>query len=488
MKLIASFIFTLIPIFAVGSDVLEFHDSDFDSLASQHDVILVEFFAPWCGHCKRLAPEYDKAATILKSNDPPVSLAKVDCTESGKETCGKYGVSGYPTLKIFRDGQFSQEYNGPRDANGIVKFMRAQVGPSSKLLTAVKEFEDFIVKEEVGVVGFFESESSKLKEAFIKLADKIREKVRFAHSLESTVLDKAGHKEVVVLYRPNHLKNKFEQSEVVYEGRPDAGDLQTFIDDNYNGLVGHRTMDSMNQYKTPVIVAYYKVDYVKNAKGTNYWRNRVLKVASGFKGKVTFAVSNKDEFTSELSEFGFDYVAGDKPVVAARDEKGQKFAMKDEFSVEALEKFAKEFLDKKLEPYLKSEPVPEAQDGPVKVAVAKNFEELVQKNDKDILIEFYAPWCGHCKKLAPVYDELGKALAAEPEVEIVKMDATANDVGPPFDVQGFPTLYWFPKDKSSPVRYDGGRELDDFITYIAKHATNELNGYDRKGKKKKSEL
>lgn len=487
MKYLLSFLITIIP-FAIASDVLELGDNDFESITSQHDVALVKFYAPWCGHCKRLAPEFDKAATMLKSNDPPVALVKVDCTESGKDTCGKFGVSGYPTLKIFRNGQFSQDYNGPREANGIVKFMRAQVGPSSKELKTVKDFEDFVAKEEVGIIGFFESESSKLKDAFTKIADKVREKARFAHALESAILEKAGHKEVVVLYRPAHLKNKFEESQVVYDGKADASDLQKFIDDNYNGLVGHRTMDSNEQFKTPLIVAYYKVDYTKNVKGTNYWRNRILKIASTVKGKVNFAVSNKDEFTSELTEFGFDYVAGDKPVVAGRNDKNEKFVMKDEFSIEAFEKFVKDFIGKKLEPYLKSEAIPESQDGPVKIAVGKNFEDLVLKNDKDILVEFYAPWCGHCKKLAPIFDELGTALAEEDGIAIVKMDATANDVPQPFDVHGFPTLYWYPKDKSSPVRYDGGREVDDFIKYIAKQATNELKGYDRSGNKKKTEL
>lgn len=75
------------------------------------------------------------------------------------------------------------------------------------------------------------------------------------------------------------------------------------------------------------------------------------------------------------------------------------------------------------------------------------------------------------------------------DVSIVKMDATANDVPAPFDVRGFPTIYWAPKDaKNSPVRYDGSRELDDFLGYIAQHATEELKGYDRKGKERKTEL
>lgn len=61
---------------------------------------------------------------MLKGSDPAITLAKVDCTEGGKETCSKYGVSGYPTLKIFSKSEMVSEYNGPREAKGIVKYMK----------------------------------------------------------------------------------------------------------------------------------------------------------------------------------------------------------------------------------------------------------------------------------------------------------------------------------------------------------------------------
>lgn len=459
---------------AYTSDVLDLGDSDFDSNINDKDIVLVEFFAPWCGHCKRLAPEYEIAATSLKKEDPPIALAKVDCTEAGKATCSKHGVSGYPTLKIFRNGKVNKDYDGPREAAGIVSYMKKISGPSSKEIKDLASMEKFLSHENAGIVGFFESDST-LKTEFLKGAGEMRDNYRFGHTSAADVLEKYGHKDNVVLFRPKRLHTKLEESEVKFTGKEATADLKSFYEDNLHGLVGHMTKENHEQFKKPVCVAYYMVDYKLNSKGTNYWRNRVIKVAKNYKDKMNFAIASKAEFAQELTNYGDSIDASSTDVnVACKNAAEEKFIMSEKFSIDSFTKFMDEYLAGNVEAYIKSEPLPEDNSGPVKVLVGKNFNEIVNDPTKDVLIEFYAPWCGHCKTLEPKYNELGEKLQAAgvEDIVIAKMDATANDVNPPFNVQGFPTLYWAPKGgKDSPQQYKGGREVKDFVEFLKREAS-----------------
>jgi len=103
----------------------------------------------------------------------------------------------------------------------------------------------------------------------------------------------------------------------------------------------------------------------------------------------------------------------------------------------------------------------------VVVLTSENFDRVVLDTSKDVLVEFYAPWCGHCKHLAPDYDKVGSAFDNEPHVVIAKCDADAHkDLAQRFGVTGFPTLTWFPKDNKEGVKYEAGRDPDSFVKYI----------------------
>ncbi|KAK9702113.1 Thioredoxin [Popillia japonica] len=463
----------------------EYTDANFKNEIINHQTALVMFYAPWCGHCQKLKPEFEKAAKELADNDPPVTLIKVDCTAAGKSTCSEHEVDGYPLLKIFRNGEAGQTYSNARKAEDIINYMKLQVGKSyTEFVDAIEMEESIKMEKNVLIFGFFEEDSSEMKKAFMEIADKLRDKMKFACTSSKDVLEKYGETDNIMLVRPAHLRNNFEDDQVKYGGKPNFHAIDTFIRKNYHGLVGIRNEDNEEEFDTPLITAYYNVDYKMNPKNTNYWRNRILKVAQQYKqSKLTFAIT-KFEYLKEFGEIKHK----NSPIIVAKNEKNQKFMMEEEFSVENFDRFINKFLKNELQPFIKSEDIPETNDGPVKIAVAKNFDDVIVNNGKDTLIVLYSPWCGHCQRMMPTYAKLAEKLQDD-DVVIAKMDATANDVPEAFEVKGYPTIYFATKDKKNePISYEGGRSLQDFIKFIAEHASEELKDYDRKGNEKKDEL
>lgn len=100
--------------------------------------------------------------------------------------------------------------------------------------------------------------------------------------------------------------------------------------------------------------------------------------------------------------------------------------------------------------------------------IPSNFDKVVLKSGTPTLVEFFAPWCGHCKNLAPVYEELALAFEhAKGKVQIAKVDADAErDLGKRFGIQGFPTLKYFDGKSDQPQDYKSGRDLESLSSFI----------------------
>jgi len=204
----------------------------------------------------------------------------------------------------------------------------------------------------------------------------------------------------------------------------------------------------------------------------------VKNLAKKFKGKVLFSQSNQVTLAERWGATGkvvptailVTWVNGEPKMVVFDEENSQ-------FNQETAEAFINEALDGKYKSFKKSEPVPASNDEPVKIIVGKNYDEIVADNTKDVFVEFYAPWCGHCKKLAPIWDELGEAFEGDEHIVIAKMDATANAPPEGIDIRGFPTLIFFPADNKAPgVPYSGERDLDNLVKFVKEKASHTVGG------------
>lgn len=107
-------------------DVTELTSDNFEGLTqastgSTSGNWFVMFYAPWCGHCKKMAPQWEAVAAKFGAHS--ASVAKVDCTTSG-DVCRRFGVRGYPTLLFFARGKFYR-YSGKRDADSLVEFVQS---------------------------------------------------------------------------------------------------------------------------------------------------------------------------------------------------------------------------------------------------------------------------------------------------------------------------------------------------------------------------
>jgi protein disulfide-isomerase A4 len=193
--------------------VITLTTSNFDTTIQNEDLILVEFYAPWCGHCKQLAPEYERAAKQLLTLPKPIKLAKIDATVE-KELAEKFSVSGYPTLLLFRRGK-QYKYTGPREEAGIVSYMKEQLILPSKLVSSVEQLKKVLAPNWPTIVGLFEEDSSnQLYEVFIDSAYSDRERnFKFFHITDQKVINELKEKvNSIVLFQAEWFHSKYEPS------------------------------------------------------------------------------------------------------------------------------------------------------------------------------------------------------------------------------------------------------------------------------------
>jgi len=128
--------------FTIDGTVLELTDSNFESAISTFDCVFVDFYAPWCGHCKRLNPELDAAAPILAKLKQPIIIAKLNADKYTR-LARKLDIDAFPTLMLYNHG-VPMEYYGPRKADLLVRYLKKFVAPDVAVLESNSHVKDFV--------------------------------------------------------------------------------------------------------------------------------------------------------------------------------------------------------------------------------------------------------------------------------------------------------------------------------------------------------
>jgi len=335
---------------------------------------LVMFFAPWCGHCKRLAPTWqDLSVKYNEKEEKDVLIGKVDCTIE-TALCSAQDVTGYPTLKFFKSGTDSGvKYRGQRDLDSLVKFINQQMGIE------------------------VEEEKVEPEEAIVDNGLYVLNEKSFAKHIET-----GDH--FIKFYAPwcGHCQKL----------APAWAELAKAFEDNAKVKIAKLDCtQAQSVCQANEVRGYPTLQYIRNGK-----------LVEAYKGGRDLA--SLKEFISEMS-----------------GSEGKEAAPVEEV------KSSVAHLDK------------------------DNFDAEIKEGVT--FIKFFAPWCGHCKRLAPTWEELAGKFAETAGVKIAKVDCTEGnnknrEICTAQGVNGFPTLNIY-KDGEKVDEYNGKRAIDDLEAFVNKH-------------------
>jgi protein disulfide-isomerase A1 len=342
--------------------------------------------------------------------------------------------------------------------------------------------EEFKTADKVVLVAYFAADDKASNETFTEVANGLRDNFLFGATNDAALAKAEGVSQPgLVLYK------SFDDGKDVFTKKFTADDIKEFAQVASTPLIGEVGPETYSGYMAAGIPLAYI--FAETQEERDEFAKELKPLALKHKGAINFATIDAKSFGQHAGNLNLK--PGQWPAFAIqRTAKNEKFPYDQDKKIteKDIGTFVDDFLAGKVDPSVKSEPIPETQ-GPVNVVVAKNYQELVIDNDKDVLLEFYAPWCGHCKALAPKYEELGELYASEEFsklVTIAKVDATANDV--PDEIQGFPTIKLFPAGKKdSPVDYTGSRTIEDLVQFIKDNGSHKVAAIYEEAKEKVAE-
>lgn len=358
-------------LYGPSSPVVQLNPSNFKSkVLNSNGVVLVEFFAPWCGHCKALTPTWEKAASVLKG---VATVAALDA-DANQALAQEYGIRGFPTIKVFAPGKPPVDYQGARDVKPIAEFALQQIkallkerlsgkatggsSEKSEISASVEltssNFDELVLKsKDLWIVEFFApwcGHCKKLAPEWKKAANNLKGKVKLGHvDCDS---DKSLMSRFSVQGFPTILVfGADKDTPVPYEGARTASAIESFaleqLETNVappevTELTGPDVMEEKCGSAAICFVAFLPDILDSKAEGRNKYLEMMLSIAEKFKRSpysyVWAAAGKQADLEKQVGVGGYGYPA----LVALNVKKGAYAPLKSAFELDQIIGFVKE--------------------------------------------------------------------------------------------------------------------------------------------------
>lgn len=483
------------------SEVVHLSDDSFDPYLLEHSSVLVMFYAPWCGHCKKMKPEYTEAAEQLKEDGLSGVLAAVDATKS-PSVSSRFEIKGYPTVKYFKDGEFAWDVN-ERTADKIINHMKDPKEPPpppppeadwSEEETEVKilnsdTFKTFTKKKKHSLVMFYAPWCGHCKNAkpeFSTAAEELKDELKAAFVAMDCTID--TNRPICETYEvsgfPTFKYLNYGKNPEPYSGGRVSSDFVRFMqqkidpdsvaptpppppeEDFFLTLDGGENVkqlgsdfDEFIADKEAVLVMFYAP-----------WCGHCKRMKPAYSEAATRAL-----------ELGVNGIFAAVDATAHSDISG-KFGVKGFPTIKLFQngQLTKDYQgDRSTEDMLAfiqnpsrevPKPPEEAKwsDEPslINHLTADNFDSFISTS-QNVLTMFYAPWCGHCKKAKPQFTSAAEKLKDDGKSKLAAVDCTEHkEICDKHGVTGYPTFKLFQRGEAGDP-YTGGRDAESFVNFMS---------------------